>query len=67
MSNFDYKTSKEDTVPTLRSEDNIKMDHRVRECEGVGCIKPVEYKIEIVGCRWLSDYELSKEDITPLC
>ena len=59
--------SKKDTVPTYRSEDNIKMDHRVGGCEGVGWIKLVEYKIEHVGSRWLSNHELSKEDLSPLC
>ena len=43
------------------------MDHRVGGCEGVGWIKLVEYKIEHVGSRWLSNHELSKEDLSPLC
>lgn len=49
MSNFDQKTSKKGSVRMHRSADNIKMDHRVRGCEGVGWIKPDEYKIEHVA------------------
>jgi hypothetical protein len=51
----------------LRSENNIKMDHRVRGCEGVGWIQPVEYKIEHVGSSCLSNYKLPKADLATLC
>lgn len=50
-----------------RSENKIKMDHRVRGCEYVGWIQQVEYKIEHVVSSWLSNHELSKEDLAPLC
>lgn len=67
MSNFDQKTSKENTVPMLRSENNMKMDHRVRGCESVGQIQPVEYKIEHVRSSCLSNYKLPKADLATLC
>jgi len=67
MSNFDLKTLKEDTVPTLRSRNNIEMDHRVKGREGVGWIQLVEYKTEHVGSSWLSNYKLSQADLAILC
>ena len=43
------------------------MDLRVGGYEGVSWIKLVEYKIEHAGSSRLSNYELSKQELAPLC